>query len=88
MTNETQYPQLSQDNPQSTGHKPRPNHKIYLQTLRQMTPAQRLLKAFELSDFSKQLFIHGLRRRFPDLPPDEFAQLLSQRLEKCHNRNY
>ena len=68
--------------------KPRPNHKLYIQTLRKMTPAQRLMKAFELSDFSKQLFIHGLRRRFPHLSPEEFAELLLQRLEKCHNRNY
>lgn len=45
--------------------KPHPNHKQYIQTLRQMTPSQRLMKAFELSDFSKQLFVHGLRRQFP-----------------------
>jgi hypothetical protein len=68
--------------------KPNPNHKQYLQTLRKMTPAQRLAKAFELSEFSKQLFIHGLRRRFPDLPPQEFVELLRERLDKCHNRNY
>ena len=47
--------------------KPRPNHARYLQTLRAMTPDQRLAKAFELSAFSKQLFLDGLRRRFPDL---------------------
>ncbi len=68
--------------------KPRPSHKWYIQTLRQMTPSQRLMKAFELSDFSKQLFIHGLRRRFPLLSQEEFTKLLLQRLEKCHNRNY
>ena len=64
------------------------NHKLYIQVLRQMTPEERLLKAFELSEFSKQLFIHGLRRRFPDLPEEEFHTLLLERLEKCHNRNY
>jgi hypothetical protein len=68
--------------------KPRPNHKPYLQSLRRLTPAQRLMKAFELSAFSKQLFIDGLRKRFPDLPPDEFHRLLLDRLAKCHNRNY
>ncbi|MCK6629214.1 MAG: hypothetical protein L6R45_29065 [Anaerolineae bacterium] len=68
--------------------KPRPNHKLYLQTLRRMTPEQRLAKAFELSEFSRQLFIHGLRRRFPDLSEAEFKELLLRRLEKCHNRNY
>ncbi len=68
--------------------KERPNHKIYIQTLRQMPPSQRLLKAFEMSEFTKRLFIHGLHRRFPDLPEDEFKKILMERLEKCHNRNY
>ena len=68
--------------------KPRPNHQLYLESLRRMSPAQRLAKAFELSEFSKQLFITGLRKRFPDLPPDEFHKLLLDRLAKCHNRNY
>jgi len=47
--------------------KERPNHKKYIQILRQMTPEQRLLKSFELSEFTVQLFIHGLHKRFPDL---------------------
>jgi hypothetical protein len=68
--------------------KKRPNHRRYLEVLRRMTPEQRLLKAFELSAFSKALFIHGLRRRFPDLPEEEFHKLFLARLEKCHNRNY
>ncbi len=51
-----------------------------------MTPEERLGKAFELSNFSKKLFLNGLRRRFPDLEPEQFAQLVSERLEKCHNR--
>ena len=68
--------------------KPRPNHRIYIETLRKMTPAQRLMKAFELSDFSKRLFIHGLRKRFPDATDEEFRQLLLKRLALCHNRNY
>jgi hypothetical protein len=68
--------------------KPRPNHKLYLESLRRMSPAQRLAKAFELSEFSKQLFISGLRKRFPNLSQDEFHRLLLDRLAKCHNRNY
>ena len=68
--------------------KERPNHRLYIEILRRMTPEQRLRKAFELSEFAKQLFIHGLRKRFPDLPEAEFKKLLLERLEKCHNRNY
>jgi len=68
--------------------KTRPNHKIYIQALRRMSPEQRLLKAFELSDFAKRLFIHGLHKRFPNLDDEEFKKILLERLDKCHNRNY
>ena len=68
--------------------KPRPNHRRYIEILRSMTPEQRLLKAFELSEFSKALFIEGLRLRFPDATEEEFRRILFDRLEKCHNRNY
>jgi len=49
---------------------------------------KRLLKAFELSEFSRQLFIHGLHKRFPNLSDEEFKKILLERLDKCHNRNY
>lgn len=68
--------------------KPRPNHSKYIEVLRHMTPEQRLLKTFELSDFSKQLFIHGLRSRHPDLSEQELHELFLKRLELCHNRNW
>ncbi len=68
--------------------KPHPNHRLYIQVLRKMTPEQRLLKAFELSAFSKQLFVHGLKKKYPDVSEAEFAQILRDRLDKCHNRNY
>lgn len=70
------------------GKKPRPNHARYLEALRAMTPEQRLLKAFDLSEFSKRLFKEGLRKRFPDLSEEAFHRLLLSRLAKCHNRNY
>ncbi|NIA06680.1 MAG: hypothetical protein GWP14_03430 [Actinobacteria bacterium] len=65
-----------------------PNHKIYLQVLRRMSPEQRLLKAFELSEFANQLFVAGLRKAFPELCEQDFKKLLLERLAKCHNRNY
>jgi hypothetical protein len=68
--------------------KPQPNRKLYLEVLRKMTPEQKLLKVFELSEFSKALFIEGLRLRFPDATEDEFRRILFDRLEKCHNKNY
>jgi len=68
--------------------KKRPNHSQYIQTLRRMTPQQRLAKAFELSEFSKALFWAGLRRRFPDWSEPELKKLMIERFQKCHNRNY
>jgi len=53
-----------------------------------MSPEKRLLKAFELSEFANQLFVHGLRKRFPSLSEEAFKKILLERLDKCHNRNY
>jgi hypothetical protein len=68
--------------------KDNPNHKAYLEIIRQMTPEQRLNKTFALSEFSKKLFAHGIRKRFPDIPDEEVKKVIFKRLEKCHNRNY
>lgn len=68
--------------------KRRPSHRVYIECLRKMTPEQRLMKAFELTQFSRDLFIHGLRRRFPGLSDEELRKLYLERLDKCHNRNY
>jgi hypothetical protein len=68
--------------------KARLNHKLYIQILRRMSPESRLLKSFELTQFAKDLFIHGLRKRFPNLSEAEFKQLYPERIDKCHNRNY
>ncbi len=70
------------------GLKPQPDHRVYLETLRRMSPQQRLSKTFELSDNVRRLFRQGLRQRFPDLSEEEFEQLYLKRLSLCHNRNY
>ncbi len=68
--------------------KKRPNHRIYIQALRRMTPEERLFKAFELSQFSKGLFLEGLHRRFPGLSEEAIREIYLKRIELCHNRNY
>lgn len=68
--------------------KPHPNHRRYLDVLRRMTPEARLNKAFELSEFSKALFLTGLRRRFPNASAAELKQIMLRRLSQCHNSNY
>jgi len=62
--------------------------EVYLSTLRKLTPEQKLKKACDLSDFTKKLFISGLRKRFPDLSEPEFKQELVRRLMKCSNSNF
>jgi Rv0078B-related antitoxin len=66
--------------------KPRPNHQLYLDALRRLTPEQRLLKAFELTELSRELFRAGLRQRFPEASEAELQRIYLERLEKCHNR--
>ncbi len=61
---------------------------MYLDVLRRMSPKARLMKAFELSEFTKTLFLKGLRRRFPDVSETELRQIMLKRLARCHNRNY
>ena len=68
--------------------KPIPNHRIYIESIRAMGPEKRLLKAFEISEFTKKLFLRGLRKHFPRLSKEKFQKLYLERLEKCHNRNY
>jgi hypothetical protein len=68
--------------------KPRPNHEVYIKVLRRMTPEQHLLKAFDLSTLTRELFIAGMRRRFPDLNAIQLERLIQERLEQCHNQIY
>jgi hypothetical protein len=68
--------------------KPRPNHRQHLKTLASMTPSQRAQKAFELSEFTKELSLNALRQRFPQMNESQLRKLHLQRLAKCHNRNY
>lgn len=41
-----------------------------------MTPEQKLFKTFDLSEFTKSLFIHGLRKKFPDISEEKFKKIL------------
>lgn len=68
--------------------KPQPNHKIYLETLRKMSAEQKLLKVFELSSLSKNLFKEGLRKTYGNLSDEHFHKLFISRIKKCYNRNY
>ena len=66
--------------------KPHPNRKRYIEVLRRMTPEQRLMKALELSEMSRELTRAGLRERFPDASEEEIQRLFLERLERCRSR--
>ncbi|MGH7503909.1 MAG: hypothetical protein ACREL7_19440 [Longimicrobiales bacterium] len=68
--------------------KPQPNHKIYIEVLRSLSPEQRLRKTFELTAFGRDLLRAGLRRRHPALPEAEFEALVRAELLRCHNQPY
>ena len=65
--------------------KPRPNHQLYLEALRRLTPEQRLLKAFELTELSRDLFCAGLRQRFPEADEAELQRIYLERMAHCRN---
>ena len=69
-------------------YKTTPNHRQYLLALTKMGAEQRLIKALELSSITKEPFISGLRKRFPNKTEIEIKELYLQRLAKCYNRNY
>lgn len=71
----------------SAGLKPQPNRRLYIESLRAMTPAERVEKAFELSDLTHDLLKAGLSERFPDKTPEELHDLYIERLERCRRRS-
>ena len=64
------------------------SHLVYINILKKMSPQQRLLKSFELTDFGKTLFFKGLKEIHPYLSDMEIRKIYIERLIKCHNRNY
>jgi hypothetical protein len=68
--------------------KPTPNRLRYLMILRGMTPPERLRKAWELTEATRELLRVGLRRRFPEASEAEIDAIYVARLNACHNKNY
>ena len=68
--------------------KPRKHHPQYIALLRAMTPAQRLEKAFELSEYAKALLKQGLRNQHPECSEEALHGIYLARMRKCHNVNY
>jgi Xaa-Pro aminopeptidase len=60
---------------------------MYIDTLRRMTPEQRLAKALELSEMTREALRAGLRERYPSATASELHELYLERLAKCRRRN-
>ena len=60
----------------------------YLEIIRNMPPENRLGKCFELSELTKQLFLTGLKNRFPNYSEKEIKEIYLKRIDKCRNLNY
>ena len=60
--------------------KPRPNHRKYIDILRAMTPAQRLEKSFELTEYARGLMKDGMRARHPEMSEAELHRAYVKQL--------
>jgi len=45
--------------------------EIYIGVLRKMTPEQRMLKGFQLTDMARRVAMHGIKERHPDYSDKE-----------------
>jgi hypothetical protein len=68
--------------------KPQPNREEYIARLRAMGGEARVAKAFELSQFARDLMLQGLRDRFPEKSEAEIMAEYRRRIDQCHNKNY
>jgi len=64
------------------------SHREYIKIIRRLTPEEKLKKCFELNELTKQLFLTGLKNRFPDLSQEEIKKIYLKRINKCHNLDY
>ena len=51
------------------------NHALHIQTLRKMTPTEKVDKMFELSASARDQYIAGLRERFPNFTDEEIKMI-------------
>ena len=50
------------------------SHREYIKIIRRLTHEEKLKKCFELNELTKQLFLTGLKNRFPDLSQEEIIK--------------
>jgi hypothetical protein len=62
--------------------KENPDRVAYLRALREMSPETRLDIAFDLTQFSRDLFLHGLSERYPEKSQEDVERIFLERTGK------
>jgi len=65
-----------------------PNKQRYYAILRSMSPQEKLLKSFELTELVRAANRAGMRNRNQHLSEQELEQLFLERQKACHNQTY
>jgi len=65
-----------------------PNKQRYYAILRDMSPQEKLLKSFELTELARAANRAGVRNYNQHLSEHELEQLLSERQRACRNQTY
>ncbi len=68
--------------------KKQPNHALYLQIFRRLTPEQKIEKASQMAQLGRELMASGIRNTHPDMSELEVQAIVRRKLEACHNQNY
>ncbi len=63
-------------------------YKVYIETLRRMTPEQKLQRVFELAAAARELFCQEVKKLHPEYSEDEVKRCYLENIAKCYNRNY
>ena len=64
----------------------RRRQRVPIEVARNMTPGQRLQKAFEMSDAERSRFITWLRKRYPHLADEDIRMLFFRRAMRDSKR--
>jgi hypothetical protein len=63
-------------------------YKVYIETLRGMTPEQKLQRVFEMAASARELFCQGVKKLHPDYSENDVNRCYLENIAKCYNRNY
>jgi len=60
----------------------------YKKIMKKVSCQERLKKSLDLSDLTKQLFLTGLKNRYPGLDDKKITEIYIERIKKCSRQSY